>query len=103
MTPDSNNPILERERNLYIQALHIASHITAGSSESQCYEILAHWNVEPPTLASHLRFEATKAIADQIWEDIIAFQGSYKPTQQELTRTMESGGTTSGHLNEHRE
>ena len=96
MTNDSKNAILERERNLYVQAMHIASRIAAASSESQCYEILAHWDMEPPTLVSHLRLEATKAIADQIWEDIMAFQGSYKLTQQELTRLTESGGTTPG-------
>ena len=79
MTHDSNKAILERERNLYVQAMHIASRIAASSSESQCYEILAHWDMEPPTLVSHLRLEVTKAIADQIWEDIMAFQGSYKP------------------------
>ena len=88
MTTKSEDERLERQRDIYIRSMDIASRLIANTNENTCADIILTWGAEIPQSQCLLRLEATKAMAQMVLEDIMDFNGPYTSTDEEMGATM---------------
>ena len=86
MTTKSEGERLERQRDIYVRSMDIASRLIANTNENTCADIILTLGAEIPQSHCLLKLEATKAMADMVWDHIMAFNGPYTPTDEEMAR-----------------